>query len=60
MRACRDSGHITRFEVVKRMFFLVGTQSIVRYEKGLVVPSLDVALSIAAAIGVPVDRLTDA
>ena len=58
--AIRNAAKMSRFELTRAINFAVGTQAIIRYERGGGVPTLDVALKIADALEVPVEALTDA
>ena len=54
----RITARMSRMDVAKAIGFMVGPETIKRYELGMTIPGFDVALRIAKVIGVKPGDLT--
>jgi len=60
LRAAREAAGLSRFKLAHRIDFLISPKSIIRYESGEIVPTIDVVLRIANVLKLKVRDLTDA
>jgi len=59
LRKCREKAKFSRQKLCEAIGFIIGPQTIVRYEAGNGSPSLDAAAAIANALGCSLKDLTD-
>ena len=60
LRAARTRAGMSRNTLARRIDFLAGTQTIMRYETGRTVPTTNTALAMARALDIALEDLTDA